>query len=67
MSNTTTTKPIGSQSVHLSANFAAKQLEPCKSPCENPVSIGYDHEIYLQLVGGGKMTEKTPNQVYLEV
>lgn len=29
--------------------------------------IGYDHEVYLQLIAGGKSSTKTANQVYREV
>lgn len=41
----------------LSANFAQSSSS----------MIGYDHEVYLQLIAGGKSSTKTANQVYREV
>lgn len=41
----------------LSANFARSSSS----------MIGYDHEVYLQLIAGGKSSTKTANQVYREV
>ncbi|ODM22757.1 hypothetical protein SI65_00346 [Aspergillus cristatus] len=40
----------------LSANFARSSSS----------MIGYDHEVYLQLIAGGKSSTKTANQVYRE-
>ncbi|KAL5359521.1 hypothetical protein BJX96DRAFT_148592 [Aspergillus floccosus] len=48
-------------SLHLSANFAHNPQ--AKSP-----PIGYDHEVYLQLLAGREgAVQKTPNQIYREV
>ncbi|RJE23663.1 hypothetical protein PHISCL_03999 [Aspergillus sclerotialis] len=72
-SNTTTSTSTDSKAsssdtsttIHLSSNFAAKGH--ISSPTENHGSIGYDHEIYLQLMAGDSQTaEKTPNQIYRE-
>lgn len=45
----------------LSPNFA----QP-KSSSSNRLSIGFDHEVYLELTAGDKAAEKTVNQIYLE-
>lgn len=47
----------------LRPNFA----QPKSSSSSNRLSIGYDHEVYLQLTAGEKAAEKTPNQIYMEV
>ncbi|KAL4896767.1 hypothetical protein BDV59DRAFT_199117 [Aspergillus ambiguus] len=49
--------------LHLSANFAHNPQS--KSP--HPSTIGYDHEVYLQLLAGREgAAQKTPNQIYRE-
>ncbi|KAL2005629.1 hypothetical protein VTN00DRAFT_10122 [Thermoascus crustaceus] len=55
---TTTTESMDTE---LCPNFA----QP-KSSSSNRLSIGYDHEVYLQLTAGEKAAEKTPNQIYME-
>ncbi|EAU36451.1 predicted protein [Aspergillus terreus NIH2624] len=56
----TATASTGDTHLHLSANFAHNPQT--KSP-----PIGYDHEVYLQLLAGREgAVQKTPNQIYRE-
>lgn len=59
--NKNTSESMDSEEL-LSPNFA----QP-KSSSSNRLSIGFDHEVYLELTAGDKAAEKTVNQIYLEV
>lgn len=60
--------------LNLSANFAHPNTTSSASFStttttnpKSPAAIGYDHEVYLQLMAGqGETIPKTPNQIYRE-
>lgn len=63
-SGVTATTTNEQKTTDLTANFAQSKKSPTAG---NQLSIGYDHETYLQLTAGANAEIKTPNQIYMEV
>ncbi|KAL1997746.1 hypothetical protein VTN02DRAFT_901 [Thermoascus thermophilus] len=55
-----------SMDTELRPNFAQPESSSSSSSSSTRLSIGYDHEVYLQLTAGENAAEKTPNQIYME-
>ncbi|KAJ9251042.1 hypothetical protein DTO195F2_7977 [Paecilomyces variotii] len=62
-SGVTATTTNEQKTTDLTANFAQSKKSPTAG---NQLSIGYDHETYLQLTAGANAEIKTPNQIYME-
>lgn len=66
-SGVTATKNEQKRPSELATDLTANFAQPKSSPAGDRLSIGYDHETYLQLTAGTNAEIKTPNQIYMEV